>query len=74
MNEDTRRKIIAEIDKARQAEGLQPDEITHRMYADETGESINVSERILQEEVTAGRMTCRIARVGGKNAWAYKLV
>ena len=74
MNEDIRRKIIEEINQARLAENVQPDELTHRMYANITGESTKVAERILQEEVAAGRSTCRLARIDGKNAWAYKRV
>jgi len=75
MNEEELLRIIKEIQDVREAEKIKPDELTHTMYAERAGCSVNVAKRILQDEVSKGRMTCRHVRIeGGHKAWAYKLV
>lgn len=52
---------------------IRPDEITVDGFAQLRGLSRSVSERILGEEVKAGRMVRRHANLGGKFGYAYSV-
>ena len=73
MDEETRIKIAQEIYKAQTSGKLQPDEITHRIYAEANGITVKVAERQLQKEVQEGRMTARMCLHKGKHTWAYRV-
>ncbi len=71
MNTDQRRAMAREIHAAYEAMNVQPHEHTHQSYADDTGVTPKVAERILRAEVAAGRMTVREARGQRCKLWAY---
>ena len=67
----TRAELAREIHASYEAQLLQPDELTHLIYAEATGVSVRVAERILKDEVEAGRMTRREAIGNRRTVWAY---
>ena len=71
MNDTQRQAMAREIHASYEAELLQPDELTHMIYAKATGVSARVAEKILLGEVAAGRMTRREAIGNRGMVWAY---
>ena len=71
MNDTQRQAMAREIHAFYEAELLQPDELTHMIYAKATGVSARVAEKILLGEVAAGRMTRREAIGNRGMVWAY---
>ena len=71
MNDTQRQAMAREIHASYEAQLLQPDELTHLIYAEINGVSVRVAERILKDEVEAGRMTRREAIGNRRTVWAY---
>ena len=67
----TRAEMAREIHASYEAQLLQADELTHMIYAELTGVSVRVAERILKDEVAAGRMTRREAIGNRRTAVSY---
>jgi hypothetical protein len=71
MNDTQRQAMAREIHASYEALKVQPNELTHNSFAEATGETPKVAERILRAEVAAGRMTRREARGDRCKLWAY---